>query len=406
MLKGKTILLIISGGIAAYKSLELIRLLKKSDVAIRCILTAGGQKFITPLSVASLSEHPCYTDLWSLTDETDMGHIRLSRESDLIVVAPASANIIARMAQGMADDLATTTLLASDKKIMLFPAMNPLMWSNPATQANIETLRARGVIIIDPAQGDMACGETGTGRLPEATEMIATLNTFFDKKKALSGYKALVTAGPTHEPLDPVRYIGNRSSGKQGYAIAQALADEGAEVTLISGPTSLTPPPGVTFISVETAQEMMSAALNTLPCNIAVCTAAVADWRPDVMASQKIKKQENTPPQPLTLVENPDILKTISTHPAQRPALVVGFAAETDQVIPHAQHKRISKKCDWILANDVTQDVFGTDNNQVIWCHDSGAETWPKTRKSEIAQKLVEKIILHFSSSHSRKKVS
>lgn len=406
MLTGKTILLIISGGISAYKSLELIRLMKKSNADVRCILTAGGQKFITPLSVASLSEHPCYTDLWSLTDETDMGHIRLSRESDLIVVAPASANIIARMAQGMADDLATTTLLASDKKIIIFPAMNPLMWSNPATQTNIQTLRTRGIIVIDPAQGDMACGETGTGRLPEAVEMMARLDAFFNKKKALSGYKALVTAGPTHEPLDPVRYIGNRSSGKQGYAIAQALADEGVEVTLISGPTSLTPPPGVTFISVETAQEMMSAVLETLPCDIAICAAAVADWRPEVTATQKIKKQESKAPQPLTLVENPDILKTISTHPAQRPALVVGFAAETDQVISHAQQKRIRKNCDWILANDVTQGVFGTDNNQVTWCHDGGAETWPETHKSDIAQKLVEKIILHFSSSHTRKKAS
>lgn len=386
-MNNKNILLIISGGIAAYKSLELIRLIKKSGGFVRCILTKGGQQFVTPLSVESLSENPVHTNLWE-----PMDHINLSREADLVVVAPATADIMAKMAHGLADDLASTTLLAANKPIMIAPAMNPEMWQHPATQANLATLAARNIQIIDPATGEMACNETGKGRMPEATELFAEIERFF-RPKPLTGKTAIVTAGPTYEPIDPVRFIGNRSSGKQGYAIAEALRDAGASVTLISGPSSLPTPRGITTVPVETAQDMLSATLELLPADIAICTAAVSDWTPATPSTQKIKKADNSEPPTLQLTENPDILRTISTH-QNRPTLVIGFAAETSDLICNAKKKIKSKNCDWIIANDVSgNDVFGADDNKVHLITQTTQEDWPKASKHIIAQKLITKII-------------
>ncbi len=398
MLTDKKIVLIISGGIAAYKSLELIRLLKKSNATVRCILTKGGEQFVTPLSVAALSEEPCYNDLWSLKDETEMGHIRLSRESDLIVVAPASADILAKMAHGLANDLATTTLLASDVPIMVSPAMNPQMWNNAATQHNINTLKERGIHIIEPAEGEMACGETGTGRMPEANELFTSITDFFFEKP-LSGKKAIVTSGPTYEALDPVRFIGNRSSGKQGHAIAKALRNAGAEVTLISGPTNLQNPQNVRTVNIESAQEMLNACYEELPADIAICAAAVSDWTAEHPANQKIKKKGDNAPPHLALKENPDILKTLSNLKDNRPKLVIGFAAETENLIENAQAKLSKKGCDWVLANEVginengQEKAFGCDKNQIYFITSNKTEKWDRCSKDQIAERLVEYII-------------
>ncbi len=396
-LQGKTILLVISGGIAAYKSLELIRALRRDGAAVRCVLTAGGQQFITPLSVASLSEHTCYTDLFSLKDETEMGHIRLSREADLILIAPASANLIAKMANGITDDLASTMLLAADKQIIVAPAMNHMMWTNAATQDNISKLAARGIKFVGPVEGDMACGEYGPGRMSEPADIRDAAVNFFSAGKPLAGLSAIVTSGPTYEPLDPVRFIGNRSSGKQGHAIAAALADAGAVVTLVTGPVSIPDPRGVKTVHIETAAEMLAACMAVLPADIAVCAAAVSDWRAADAAQQKIKKAKGAPPPALSLAENPDILATIAAPCPRRPKLVVGFAAETQDLLKAASAKRTTKNCDWIVANDVAADkVFGADENHVYLVTASGHAEWPKSGKDVVAKKLTQEIAAYF----------
>ena len=397
-LAGFRILLIISGGIAAYKSLDLIRRLRERGASLRCVLTQGGAQFITPLSVASLSEAPVYTDLWSLKDETEMGHILLSRESDLIIIAPASANILAQMSQGLAADLATTTLLAADKPILIAPAMNQMMWGHPATQANIETLRQRGIHQIGPGQGDMACGETGSGRMAEPLEIVAAATDLLRGTGPLRGKRALVTSGPTVEPLDPVRFISNRSSGKQGHAIASALARAGAETIMVSGPTNLPPPPGVKTIPVETAEQMLAASLEHLPVDMAVCAAAVSDWRAADASEQKIKKDGSGPPS-IALTENPDILATLSQRSNDRPGLVIGFAAETENLVENAHAKLKRKGCDWLLANDVGAgtDTFGGDDNTIHWLTRDGAhQEWPRMSKQAVADKLIEQLASHF----------
>ena len=398
-LAGYRILLIISGGIAAYKALDLIRRLRERGASLRCVLTQGGAQFITPLSVASLSEAPVYTDLWSLKDETEMGHIRLSRESDLIIIAPASANIMAQMAQGLAADLATTTLLAADKPILIAPAMNQMMWGHPATQANIEILRKRGVHQVGPGQGDMACGETGSGRMAEPLDIVAAATDVLRGHGPLRGKRAIVTTGPTVEPLDPVRFISNRSSGKQGHAIASALARAGAETIMISGPTNLAPPPGVKAIAVETAEQMLNASIDHLPADIAICAAAVSDWRAAEATDQKIKKDGSGPPS-LALTENPDILANLSQRGNDRPALVVGFAAETDNLVENAKAKLARKGCDWLLTNDVAPgtDTFGGDHNTIHWLtRDNQHAEWPRMSKQDVATKLIEHLASHFA---------
>ena len=388
-----SILLIISGGIAAYKCLELIRRMKDKGWHTRVILTKGGQQFVTPLSVSALSGEKVYTDLFSLTDEAEMGHIRLARDADLVIVAPASANIMARIAHGMTDDLATTALLATDAPVLIAPAMNPFMWANPATQANRAILQSRGFRFIGPDSGDMACGEDGAGRLSDPSEILNVAETMLPGNGLLEGKRALVTSGPTHEPIDGVRYIANRSSGKQGHAIAEALARHGAKVTLVSGPVSMPPPPNVQLIAVETAKDMLDASMTALPCDIAICAAAVADWSVKNAGHQKMKKSNRLSPT-LNLSENPDILATISSH-TMRPRLVVGFAAETDNVVTYAQEKRLRKKCDWILANDVGTDtpVFGADDNLVHFITSHQTSTWPRMSKNDVAVKLCQEII-------------
>ena len=397
MLAGKRILLIIGGGIAAYKSLEVIRLLRRQGAAVRCILTAAGSRFVTPLSVAGLSGERVYEDLFSLTDEAEMGHIRLSREADLVVVAPATANLIARMAQGRADDLAATALLATDKPVLLAPAMNVRMWHHPATQENLARVIARGTRTVGPVEGSMACGEYGIGRLAEPPVIVDAIIAALTEGKPLAGRRAVVTAGPTLEAIDPIRFISNRSSGKQGYAIAAALAEAGAITTLVTGPTALPVPPGVSATRVEAATEMLAACQNALPADIAIFTAAVADWRVDASSVQKIKKQDGTSPPSLHLVENPDILRTVATLPKGRPALVIGFAAETQDLIPHARAKLARKGCDWIVANDVSpaEGVLGGDENTVHLVSAKGEETWPKLTKQEVARRLVERVVHH-----------
>lgn len=400
MLKDKKILLIISGGIAAYKTLDLIRLITKNEVEVQCILTQGGAQFVTPLSVSSLSHNKAYSELWSLDDESEMGHIRLSRECDLIVVAPASADIMAKMAHGLANDLATTTLLASNKPVLVAPAMNPEMWAHAATQDNVKTLKKRDLHFVGPNSGEMACGETGLGRMSEPEEIFNAITDFFFEKP-LKGKKALVTSGPTYEPLDPVRFLGNRSSGKQGHSIAKALRDAGADVTLISGPVGLKNPEGVNTQHVQTAQEMLEASQNALPSDIAVCAAAVSDWAPVSCSSQKMKKKSEDDIPALDLKQNPDILKTL-THSDQRPALVVGFAAETENILDHAQAKLKRKGCDWIIANEVgadahgTEKAFGADENQIHFITQENHEHWARASKADIARQLVERIITHF----------
>ena len=392
-LNGKQILLIVSGGIAAYKAAVLVRRLKDAGASVVPVLTKGGAQFITPLTLSALAENPVYEDLFSLKDEAEMGHIRLAREADLILVAPASADLIGKMANGLADDLASTTLLAADGPIAIAPSMNPVMWANPATQANNAILKSRGISFVGPDSGDMACGEDGAGRLADPMAIIAAAERMLPGQGKLQGKQVLVTSGPTHEPIDGVRYIANRSSGKQGHAIAAALAREGAKVTLVSGPVTEPPPPSVQVVAVTTAQDMLDASLAALPADIAICAAAVADWAVDGAGASKLKKTDGAPPE-LQFRENPDILATISTH-QQRPKLVVGFAAETDDVIAYAKAKRARKGCDWILANDVGQDqpVFGADENEVHLITASGASHWPRMSKHDIAKYLTDAII-------------
>ena len=403
MLHDRRILLIISGGIAAYKSLELIRRLRERGAAVRCIMTAAAQHFVTPLSVASLSEDKVYTDLWSLTDESEMGHIRLSREADLVVVAPTSADLIARMAMGLADDLATTTLLASDKPVLIAPTMNLMMWAHPATQANLATIEARGVKRIGPGSGDLACGEVGSGRMAEPLEIVAAIERLLTVDMRLAEKRALVTSGPTREPIDPVRYISNHSSGKQGHAIAAALARLGADTVLVSGPTQEAAPAGVRVVPVETAAEMLAACEAALPVDVAVMAAAVADWRIETATRHKLKKDAGTPPT-LRLAENPDILASIAQRGNDRPALVIGFAAETEGVVENARRKRLRKRCDWILANDVSPGTgtFGGDCNTIHLVDADGIEDWPAMTKHEVAARLAERIARHLRVSRPR----
>jgi phosphopantothenoylcysteine decarboxylase/phosphopantothenate--cysteine ligase len=398
MLTGKRLLLIIGGGIAAYKCLDLIRRLRDRGASVRCILTRAGAEFVTPLSVSALSEQKVYQDLFSLTDEAEMGHIRLSREADALLVAPATADLMARMATGQADDLATTTLLATDKPVLIAPSMNTRMWQHAATQANLATLKSRGVTVIGPAAGDLACGETGSGRLSEVPEIIAALENFFGPKP-LAGRRALVTSGPTFEPIDPVRFLGNRSSGKMGHAIATALAELGAQVTLISGPTAEADPAGVRTIHIETARQMLAACETALPADIAIFAAAVADWRPAEEAGQKLKKAPGAPPPSLTLTENPDIARTIAARPHDRPALVIAFAAETENVVEQAIAKRLRKGCDWLLANDVSPQhgVFGGTHTTIHLITAGGSEDWPTLPKTDVGRRLAARIATHFT---------
>jgi phosphopantothenoylcysteine decarboxylase/phosphopantothenate--cysteine ligase len=395
----KRVLLIVGGGIAAYKALELTRLLRKASIAVRPILTRAGAQFVTPLSLAALAEDKVYGELFSLTDEAEMGHIELSRSADLVVVAPATADLMAKAAAGLADDLASTTLLATDKPVLMAPAMNVRMWEHAATQRNLATLRADGVSIVGPDEGAMACGEFGPGRLAEPQAIFDAIVAALDAGAAksltgapLAGKRVLVTAGPTAEPIDPVRVLTNRSSGKQGYAIAEALARLGAEVTLVSGPTALAAPRGVCRVMVETAREMLAASLKALPVDAAVCVAAVADWRADEVFGVKLKKGKDGPPV-LRLVENPDILATIAASGPNRPKLVVGFAAETGDLEMHARAKLARKGCDWIVANNVADDgIMGGDENEVLLVYPHGLDAWPRISKAEVAARLAARI--------------
>ena len=399
IMQGKRILLIISGGIAAFKSLDLIRRLREQGASVRCVLTKGGAQFVTPLSVSALSEEKVYHDIFSLTDEAEMGHINLSREADLVVVAPASADILARMAGGLASDLATTALLATDKPVMVVPAMNMRMWEHEATQANMETLRARGLLCVGPAEGNMACGEYGFGRMSEVEDIVAAISAHLTPNaRPLAARRAIVTSGPTYEAIDPVRYIANRSSGKQGHAIAAALARSGANTVLISGPTALPDPAGVTMVKVESARDMLAACEKALPAEIAICVAAVADWRVADEATQKLKKNGSAP-KLLELAENPDILRTLAKVGNKRPSLVIGFAAETENVIANAQAKCKNKNTDWILANDVSPNTgtFGGNANTIhLVGHTDAVESWPTMTKDQVAERLVSRISDHF----------
>ena len=385
----KRILLIVGGGIAAYKACELIRLARKAGIGVRCVLTQGGAHFVTPMTLAALSEQPVHTSLWDLKDEVEMGHIQLSREADLVVVAPATADLLAKMAAGIADDLATTLLLATDKLVLAAPAMNVRMWQHVATVRNIATLRGDGVTVLEPDQGPMACGEYGPGRLPEPAAILTAIEQALGSGTGrLAGKHILVTAGPTHEPIDPVRYIANRSSGKQGFAIAAALARLGARVTLVAGPVTLATPPGVDRVNVETAQDMANAVAAALPADAAVMVAAVGDWRADA-THQKIKK--GTEPPSLALHENPDILALLAKSP-HRPKLLIGFAAETETVVAHATAKRERKGADWIVANDVSGDVMGGEANAVHLVTAAGVESWERLPKPEVAARLAARI--------------
>lgn len=384
------ILLIVGGGIAAYKAAELIRLLKGRGHTVRCVMTEASHHFVTPMTLAALSEDKVYTTLWDLKDEAEMGHIQLSRQADLIVVAPATADLMARMAGGLANDLATTLLLATDKPVLVAPAMNVRMWTHPATVRNVAQLRADGVTVMQPDEGAMACGEYGPGRLPEPPAIVAAIDAMLTPAppKRLAGRHVLVTAGPTHEPIDPVRYIANRSSGKQGFAIAAALARLGARVTLVAGPVTLPTPHGVDRIDVETAGEMADAVDHALPADAAVMVAAVADWHVE-SSQQKIKKGDATPT--LTLAENPDILATLARSP-HRPRLLIGFAAETERVLEHAVAKRVRKAADWIVANDVSGDVMGGADNSVHLVTAAGVESWERLPKDAVAARLADRI--------------
>lgn len=415
----KRVLLIVTGGIAAYKALELVRLLKRQSIAVRAVMTQSATEFVTPLSMGVMTEDQVYGDMFDLKEEREIGHIQLSRQADLIVICPATANILAKMAAGIADDLATTILLATDKPVLAVPAMNVRMWNHPATQRNLKQLRDDGVMIMDPDEGAMACGEFGPGRLPEppdvAARICAMLGAPFDAAltsgrapttipkaleaqpdfaeevhRPLFGKRVLVTAGPTYEAIDPVRYIANRSSGRQGFAIAQAAAEMGAEVTLVAGPVHLVTPPGVIRIDVESALEMQAEVEKALPADVAILVAAVADWRAADVPEQKIKKDGKGIP-PLTLTENPDILASLAVH-KQRPKLLIGFAAETEKIVEHATAKLAKKGCDWIVANDVSGDVMGGDNNAFHVVTKHGVESWPDSPKDVIARRLMEKV--------------
>jgi phosphopantothenoylcysteine decarboxylase/phosphopantothenate--cysteine ligase len=394
MSAGKRILLIVGGGIAAYKSLDLIRRLKERGIATRAILTQAGAQFVTPLSLAALTGDRVYQSLFDLTDESEMGHIQLSRDADLIVVAPATADLIARMAGGLANDLATTALLATDKPVLIAPAMNVRMWEHAATRRNLARVAADGVHLVGPNDGDMACGEFGPGRMAEPLEIVAAIEGLLaPQARPLAGKRIIVTAGPTHEPIDPVRYIANRSSGRQGYALASALAQLGADVRLISGPVTLPTPHGIQITRVETAREMKVAVEAALPADAAIFTAAVADWRMAHEAGEKIKKTADGPPS-LALVENPDILGAISIPGPMRPKLVVGFAAETQNIEANAIAKRRAKGCDWIIANDVSPStgIMGGEENAVHVITDSGMESWARQSKTEVARLLAARI--------------
>jgi phosphopantothenoylcysteine decarboxylase / phosphopantothenate---cysteine ligase len=390
--QAKRILLIVGGGIAAYKSLELVRRLKERGASVRTVLTNGGAEFVTPLSLAVLTEEKVFTDLFDLKDEAEIGHIRLSREADLVVVAPATADLLAKMAHGIASDLATTVLLATDKQVLAAPAMNVRMWQHPATRRNMATLRTDGIVFVGPEEGEMACGEYGPGRMAEPSAILEAIDRLLGVKTAgpLSGRRVLVTSGPTQEPIDPVRYIANRSSGKQGHALARAAAALGAEVTLISGPVALPDPQGVTVVKVDTAHEMLAAALAALPADIAICAAAVADWRAADESPQKLKKH-NQIETDLKLALNPDILATIAKPGPKRPHLVIGFAAETENLVENATAKRRAKGADWIVANDVWPGtgVMGADNTQVHLVTATGVEDWPALSKDETAVRLL-----------------
>ncbi len=397
----RRVLLVVSGGIAAYKALELVRLLRKAGYGVTAVLTEGGEHFVTPLSLQALTESRVYTELWSLTDESEMGHIQLSRAADLVVVAPASADILACMATGRAHDLATTLLLATDKPVLAAPAMNVRMWLHPATVANVATLQARGVRFVGPDEGVMACNEFGPGRLAEPPAILAAIEACFQlgclaglhAPGRLAGLHALVTSGPTHEPIDPVRFIANRSSGRQGTAMAAALLGLGARVTLVSGPSTQPPPPGAAVHWVETAAEMLAACQAALPADIAVCAAAVADWHVQP-AEHKLKKKPGAAPPSLILLPNPDILATLSAPGPARPRLVVGFAAETEDVAANAAAKRLRKGCDWIVANDVrpATGIMAGEANQVHLVTAAGAEDWPMLPKTEVAARLAARI--------------
>ena len=415
----KSILLIVTGGIAAYKALELVRLLKRQGIAVRAVMTKSATEFVTPLSMGVMTEDQVYGDMFDLKEEREIGHIQLSRQADLIVICPATANMLAKAAAGIADDLATTILLATDKSVLAVPAMNVRMWNHPATQRNLKQLREDGMIVMEPDEGSMACGEFGPGRLPEppevAARICAMLGHAFDAAltsgrapstipkaleaqpdfaeeihRRLFGKRVVVTAGPTYEAIDPIRYIANRSSGRQGFAIAQAAAEMGAEVTLIAGPVHLVTPPGVIRIDVESALEMQTEVEKALPADVAILVAAVADWRAADVPDQKIKKDGKDVP-PLALTENPDILASLAKH-HQRPNLLIGFAAETEKIIEHATAKLAKKGCDWIVANDVSGDVMGGDNNAFHVVTKDGVESWPSSPKDVIARKLMEKV--------------
>ena len=387
----KSVLLIIGGGISAYKCLELIRQLSARGIKTRCIMTKAAEQFVTPLSVAALSGEKVFSDLFSLTDETEMGHIELSRSTDLVVVAPATADLMAKMANGLANDLASTALLATDKPVLAAPAMNVRMWHHAATRRNVAQLKADGTHFVGPNEGDMACGEFGFGRMAEPAEIVAAIEVQLSPKaKLLAGKKVLITAGPTREAIDPVRYISNHSSGKQGFALAEAAAQMGASVTLIAGPVSLPTPFGVTRVDVTTADEMLAACEKTKGIDLAIFCAAVADWKVANQATQKLKKNDKAAAPDLKFVPNPDILKTVAGLKQGRPKLVVGFAAETENVIENAKAKLKSKTCDLIVANDVSEGVFGTDKNTVHLISTNSVETWPQLSKTEVAKRILE----------------
>lgn len=394
MLDGRKILLIIGGGIAAYKSLDLIRRLREQGAEVVPVLTKAGAEFVTPLSVAALAGEKPYQDLFDLGDEAEMGHIQLSRSADLIVVAPATANVMAKMAQGIADDLASTLLLATDKRVLIAPAMNVRMWTHDATQRNVETLKSDGILFVGPEEGDMACGEYGPGRMAESIDIIAAIEVVLINGP-LKGRHILVTSGPTHEPIDPVRYIANRSSGVQGAAIANALIGLGAEVTFVTGPAQVPRPKGCKIVAVETADQMFAAVQDALPCDVAICAAAVADWKIAAKSDQKIKKTQKGGEPDLKFTENPDILHWLSHAGENRPKCIVGFAAETENVIQNATAKRERKGCDWIVANDVSPKtgIMGGAENDVVLITEQGTEDWPRMDKDAVAQRLVQKII-------------
>lgn len=392
-LAGKHVLLVVSGSVSAYKALELTRLLRKAGARVTPVLTAGGARFVTPHALQAIAGEAVHQDLWSLAGEAEIGHIRLARMPDAVAVVPASASFLARMAHGLADDLAATVMLATDRPVLLAPAMNWAMWGHPATRANMDLLIARGARVVGPGVGAMAEAESGPGRLAEPAEILVALAALLAPEAAgpLAGRHVLVTSGPTHEPIDPVRYIANRSSGRQGHAIAGALAALGARVTLVHGPVALPPPPGVRAVGVESAREMLAACEAALPADAAICAAAVADWRAAGEAAQKLKKVPGQPPPPLALALNPDILATLSGH-ARRPALVVGFAAETEKVVANAVAKRQRKGCDWIVANDVSGDVMGGAENAVHLVTEAGVEDWPRLPKQEVAARLAARV--------------